>query len=65
MKELKELLQYLVKEGRIVLKAPVAFIILAVLIFGVVYCAATWRYEGIILNKDSDWTFRDRRVNGT
>jgi len=54
MKELKELLEYLVKEGGVVLNAPFTFALLAVLMCAVAYLAATWLYKGIISNKDSE-----------
>jgi hypothetical protein len=48
MKELKELIEYLVKEGQVIKGAPVAFIVALLLAGGVVWLVVRWRYEGIV-----------------
>jgi sulfur relay (sulfurtransferase) DsrC/TusE family protein len=57
----EKLIEYLAKEWSVVSQAPFAFLILAVIMFGVAYWAAKWRFTAVIDQvKASNETLKER-----
>lgn len=45
---MKELFEYIAKEWSVVSQTPLAFLILAAIMFGLAYLAAKWRYTAVV-----------------
>lgn len=58
-----EIVQYFAKEWAVIAAAPVTFIIAALLLMGLAYTAASWRFGGIIQSQRAQIELLDRKLS--